>query len=78
MARYVDDVDDLLAKFKIAEVDDAAFPKYYGFAAPDGSWYVLRETTAPATFRYSRGDSGFATNWTGRGSLVFDYIFNVF
>lgn len=78
MARYVDEDEDVLAKYRIADVDEADDPKYYGFAAVDGSWLIMRETEVPNAFRYCRGDSDYSTNWTGRAGLTYQYLYEVF
>lgn len=66
--------------YKISDTDDDASPNYYGFVKTDGNWYILKETLVAGanTYRYIKGDSGYATNWTGRTGLTYDYLFNVF
>jgi len=66
---------DPLAKYKIADTDDASSTKYYGFTDVDGNWYILRESSN--AFRYSTGTTNYATNWNNRASLTYDYLFNV-
>ncbi len=59
----------------VADVDDAATTKYYGFINKDGKWYILKEDTAasPKTYRYDSGSSGYPTAWTGRAGGSYDY-----
>lgn len=68
-------IQDPLAKYKIADTDDASATKYYGFTDIDGNWYILKESSS--TYRYSTGTANYATNWTNRASLTYDYLFNV-
>lgn len=61
--------------YKISEVDDSS-PAYYGFTNKDGAWFVMKENAG--VYRYTKGSSGFSTNWTSRASLTYDYYHNVF
>lgn len=75
----IDAGKDPLAKYKIADTDDDASPNYFGFTDIDGNWYILKETVSAGanTYRYAAGTSSYATNWTNRASLSYDYLFNV-
>lgn len=70
--------DDPLTKYKISDNDSTSDPKYYGFIAIDGSWYIMKETTSAGTYRYAKGASSYTTNWTGRAGLTYDYFDVVF
>ncbi len=63
--------------YSISEIDDNAVPSYYGFVDKDGKWYISKEVTA-GSYRYAKGAASFATNWTGRAALTYDYFDNVF
>jgi len=66
-------------KYKAAEIDDAASPNYFGFITARGEWYILKMTTAaPKQLRFAKGASDFATSWTGRAGLSYDYLDVVF
>lgn len=69
-------VDDVMAKYRIADKDDDASPNYYGFLDPRGNWYILKETVSAGgdTYRYARGGSDYATNWTNRAALSYGYM----
>lgn len=71
---------DPIAGYKIANKDDDASPNYYGFINAKGEWYILEETVSAGadTYRYARGANNFATNWTNRASLTYDYFDVVF
>ena len=63
--------------YGISEVDDDAYPNYYGFVNKDDAWYILKEAS-DNSFRYTKGTSDFATNWTNRASVSLSYdYFNV-
>ncbi len=62
--------------YKVAELDDSS-PAYYGFVNKDGAWFILKEESSGA-YRYFKGTSNFATNWTGRAALSYDYYHNIF
>ncbi len=61
--------------YNITEIDDSGIDVYYGFVNKDGAWFIQKELSTGA-YRYSKGASDFATNWTGRTGLTYDY-FNV-
>lgn len=71
---------DVLSKYRISDTDDDASPNYYGFLDKDGAWYILKETIVSGanTYRYAKGTSNYATNWTNRASLSYDYFDVVF
>jgi hypothetical protein len=68
---------DKLSKYHAADLDDDASPNYYGFVDSDGHWYILKEDTTAKSYRYSAGANTYATNWTNRLTLNYDYLFNV-
>lgn len=68
--------------YSIAEIDDS-LTSFYGFINKYGAWYVMRkdpdtDSFRYTTFRYTRGDSNFSSNWTNREKLKYDYFSNVF
>ena len=63
--------------YEISQVDDSSTPSYYGFVHKTGAWYITKED-ATGGFRYSKGASAFATGWSSRASLTYDYFDNVF
>lgn len=63
---------DPLEAYKISDLDEAAATKYYGFLKDDGAWYVLKLTSTAA--RYAKGASSYATNWSNRASLTYNYF----
>ena len=69
-----------LAHYGIMEVDSDSTPKYYGYEAANGAWYIMKETASggDTNFRYIKGSINFATNWTNRASLSYDTFANTF
>ena len=67
-----------MAGYLACDIDDTSDPKYYGFTAKDGSWYIIKESVASKTFRYAKGSSNYTTNWTGKADLTYDYPYNTF
>lgn len=63
--------------YRISEIDDNLIT-FYGFTNKDGAWFIMKEDTDTGSFRYSRGDSSFPSNWTNRDKLRYDYFNNVF
>ncbi len=73
-SKQVMDDQDFYNNFKITDVDDSSDPKYYGYLNKEGGWIIMKETTSAGTFRYISGESDYATNWTGRAGLSYDYF----
>lgn len=48
---------------------------YYGYENGKGEWYIMEEDvspgggTDPVSWRFIKGDSSYATNWTAREGL---------
>lgn len=63
--------------YKISEIDNNVI-SFYGFINIDGAWYIMKEDTENGSFRYTRGDSNFPSNWANRQNLKYDYLNNVF
>lgn len=71
------DILDPTAGYAPSDVDEASDPKYYGFLAADGRWYIMKNT-GDTTFRYCTGMSSYASNWANRATLTYDYFSEVF
>lgn len=65
-----------LEKFSTANTDTGSNPKYYGFLAVDGSWYIMKE--ASGVYTYKTGVIDYSTNWTGRAGLTYAAFNEVF
>lgn len=63
--------------YKISEVDADSSPAYYGYLEKTGKWFIMKEEDTGA-YRYTRGDTDFAGNWTDRDELEYDYYDAVF
>ena len=66
-----------IAGYKSSDLDAGGTTEYFGFIDPDGKWYILR-LVSDTNVRYAAGSSDYATNWTNRASLSYDYYNNVF
>ena len=64
------------ANYSISQIDDSE-TAYFGFTNKTGQWYIMREESKN-TYRYTRGDRDFTTNWTNRAVLKYDLFENVF
>jgi hypothetical protein len=62
--------------YQIAEIDEGE-TSYFGFIDADGAWFIMKEESA-GSFRYTKGESGFPTNWSVRKQLKYDYYHRVF
>ena len=58
--------------YKIVQLDDSV-PAYYGFTNKDAQWYIMRED-ASGNYRYKKGTTDFATNWTDRATHTYQYF----
>ncbi len=63
--------------YEISEVDDSTTPAYYGFVHKTGAWYITKED-ATGAYRYAKGAVDFATSWTSRAGLTYDYFDAIF
>lgn len=66
--------------YAASDVDDAAVPNYYGFVDKNGAWYILQEDVSGGVtqYRYAKGSSDYATNWTNRAGLTYALFNEVF
>lgn len=71
-------IPGMVSGYQISDTDSASDPKYYGYLAVDGQWYIMEENTAAGTYRYVRGASDYTTAWTGRASLTYGYYNEMF
>lgn len=55
------------------EVGDTS---YYGYLDEIGRWYIMKRTATAVL--YAKGITDYATNWTGRAGLSYDYFDQVF
>ncbi len=63
--------------YEISQVDDSTTPAYYGFVHKTGAWYITKED-ATGAYRYAKGAVDFATSWTSRAGLTYDYFDAIF
>lgn len=73
----VDVLSDPLASYKPAGMDVAANPYYFGYLDIDGKWFIKKLDTTSGT-TYVKGDSDYATAWTGRTGLSYGEFNDVF
>lgn len=66
--------DSGVSGYRVADIDEASDPRYYGYTAKGGVWYIMKESVVNGSFRYCSGISNYATNWAGRGALVYVYF----
>ncbi len=75
------DTQEPLREYRPADQDTNAAVRYYGFVDRFGNWYIRKDDTtdrANTSFRYARGSSDYATNWTGRADIAYDRFDEVF
>lgn len=58
-----------LDKYQPADQDETGATKYYGFLAPDRSWYIMSDTGTAQ--RYVAGASGYSDAWTARATQTY-------
>lgn len=64
-----------LSKYHFADKDDAGSVQYFGSTDAQGAWVIMR-LVDESTCRYATGQTNYAAAWAGRGTLVFDYLYN--
>jgi len=62
--------------YSITQIDDS-IPSYFGFINKDGNWFIMREGEDSA-YRYAKGGGNFASNWSNRAILDYNYFDKVF
>jgi hypothetical protein len=68
----------VVSQYKISDMDTAGTAQYYGFVGAGGTWYIMEYNTSLNTFRYCKGDSAYATAWTGRAGLSYGLFSAIF
>jgi hypothetical protein len=63
--------------YHITDADESGDPRYYSYCDINGSWVIMSQNASTGAHRYISGKSDYATNWTGRAGLSYDYIFNI-
>lgn len=67
--------------FEISDEDSGdATTQYYGYVNNRGYWIIQKAVNTGSnviTYRYVSGKSAYATNWTNRAGLAYDYIQNI-
>lgn len=61
--------------------DTAATKQYYQYMNRLGEYYIMRQEIISSTlteYKFFRGSSDYATNWTNRDSLSYGFPDNVF
>ncbi len=74
--KYVDPLNG----YRPCDIDETASPFYYGLTKASGEWYIMQETKtgSVSAYRYIKGENDYATNWTGKAGLSYDYFYTVF
>jgi hypothetical protein len=68
MSRY----REILEGASLEEVKEGeSGQNYYGAVRSDGSWVIVRETTASGSLKYAAGNEDFQTNFSNRASLSY-------
>lgn len=69
---------DPTAKYQLANYDVSASPIYIGKVDSIGGWMIKQIDTSTGIALYFKGDSDYATNWSGRAGLAYDSFDNIF
>jgi len=64
-------LQEFILNSKLSGIDDGE-PTYIGYVKKDGSWLIQRIENS-STVKYTKGASDFATNWSGRSTLTYNY-----
>lgn len=62
--------------YNITKIDDSSSICYYGFVNKDGAWFIMQEDSD--TYLYTKGSSGFSTNWAIKSTLTYGYFDEIF
>ena len=64
-------------QYYVHEAEETTNPRRYGYIDHRGAWIIMQQNTDTGSHRYATGKTDFATNWTNRASLSYDYFNNV-
>lgn len=72
--------DDVLDCYQTSDIDSpSATVTYIGKIDRAGNWFIEKiDSTTGTTFRFTKGTTGYTTNWTNRASLSYDYFDVIF
>ena len=59
--------------YAVSDVDELNDTKYYGYLSAESSWIIEKIIATDGTVRYVSGHDNYATNYTGRAGLTYDY-----
>lgn len=68
----------IIDQYRLNDLDEAGDSNYLGFSDKEGAWFILRINQGAGTFRYARGATDYANNWTNRATLTYGLYHNVF
>lgn len=69
---YVESLDDYFD----SDIDFRENVAYYGYIAPSGKWYIIKEIIIDAEnmqYRYAKGDEWYSHNWNMREDLEYKH-----
>ena len=69
---------NFLESFFISDQIASGDTTYFGYINKDGRWYIQKQDQSVGTYRYAKGSSDYATNFTNRTTLDYDYFDEVF
>jgi hypothetical protein len=69
------DKEQQISEYRCSDLDEGT-TSYYGFLRINGYWYIMRVTST--AIRYASGTGGYATAWTGRAALSYNYFDQIF
>lgn len=52
--------------------------EYFGYLNIAGGWIIQEHIISTGTYRYKQGAADYATNWSNKGALVYDYYNTLF
>lgn len=73
-----EDGQDPTARYQLANYDVSASPIYIGKVDSDGGWMIKQIDTSTGIALYFKGDTDYATSWSGRAGLSYDSFNNIF
>lgn len=69
---------DPTAGYQLANYDVSASPIYIGKVDSAGGWMIKQIDTSTGIALYFKGDTDYATSWSGRAGLAYDTFDNIF
>ena len=61
-------------EFVLSNEETGTPDNYYGYLSKDGEWVIKHYDNAAGTYKLTKGETDYSTNWTNRAILTYAYF----